>query len=227
MIVTMTTVKDYLGSAGLPNEILDAPLIDGNFQKWKHPFTCMIAGPTKSGKSTFTQKLIENKDIMIKPCPDKVIWCYSEWKPDIPGVTYIKGIPDPQSLKGALVVFDDLMSRLKDDPAMVDLFTKGCHHWGTSIIHIVQDFFYDKRRTNRINSQYIVLTRNPADKLTAQIIARQMYPGESGLFMKAYTSATKEPYGYLLVDLDQNTPDQYRLRDKIFPGEINGIYMKA
>ena len=30
-----------------------------------HPFTCMVVGPTKAGKTMFVKRLIENKERMI------------------------------------------------------------------------------------------------------------------------------------------------------------------
>jgi signal recognition particle receptor subunit beta len=30
-----------------------------------HPFTCIVAGPTKAGKTVFVKKLIENKERII------------------------------------------------------------------------------------------------------------------------------------------------------------------
>lgn len=35
----------------------------------------------------------------------------------------------------------------------------------------------------------------------------------------AYEDATKEPYGYLLIDLRPETDDRYRIRTKIFPDD--------
>lgn len=43
-------------------------------------------------------------------------------------------------------------------------------------------------------------------------LARQMYPGETEKFMKMFAKATKNPYGYLLVDLKPFTPNDKRLK---------------
>jgi len=39
-----------------------------------HSFTCMVVGPTKTGKTVFVKTLIENKDKMINQPIDKVLW---------------------------------------------------------------------------------------------------------------------------------------------------------
>jgi hypothetical protein len=45
-----------------------------------------------------------------------------------------------------------------------------------------------------------------------------MYPSHPNKFMIKYTEATKIPYGYLFIDLRQNTPEDDRLKTYIFDG---------
>ena len=42
---------------------------------------------------------------------------------------------------------------------------------------------------------------------------------------QSYNDATSEPYGYLLIDLKPETPDEIRLQTKIFPGETTSVYV--
>ena len=67
--------------------------------------------------------------------------------------------------------------------------------------------------------------KNPADKLQIQTLECQLFPG-SGYFMEAYEDATQKPFGYLLVDLAQTTPENLRLRTNIFPPERTVVYVK-
>ena len=67
-----------------------------------------------------------------------------------------------------------------------------------------------------INTQYIVLFKNPRDQIGPAILARQMYPSHPKKFMIKYTKATKRPYGCLFIDLKQNTPEEDRLKTDIF-----------
>ena len=48
-----------------------------------------------------------------------------------------------------------------------------------------------------------------------------MYPNNWQSFLDAFKSATKEPYGYLLVDLKQDTEDDNRLKTKVIKGVNN------
>ena len=67
-----------------------------------------------------------------------------------------------------------------------------------------------------LNTQYSILFKNPRDQLQVMTLSRQMFPHRSYLFMDQFNQATAEPYGYLVIDLKQNTPDQQRLRTDVF-----------
>ena len=187
----------------------------------EHPFTCIVSGPTKSGKTTFVINLIENREKLIDTHIEKIVWCCSEHQPNIKNVSFIKGLPDFDTLrayspKPQLLILDDLMQETKGNVQFIQFFTRGSHHWNISIIQIVQNLFFDGLRTQRINSDYIVLFKNPADQLQSQILARQLYPRNSKYFLEAFTDATQKPHGYLFVDLTQNAKDAHHLKTDIF-----------
>ena len=48
-------------------------------------------------------------------------------------------------------------------------------------------------------------------------LARQLYPENSTILYKAYLNATQRPYGYLILDLSQDSNDLLRFRTNIFP----------
>ena len=120
--------------------------------RWQHPFTCIVAGPTGCGKTTFVARLLRNASAMIDPPPERVTWYYGEWQKayenlDIPNVRLEEGLPTSfDNGKRGLVVLDDLM---------------------------------------------------------------------------AETDSRVTPYGYLLIDLKQNTPDDMRLRTSVLPDDAH------
>lgn len=191
-----------------------------------HPFTSIVAGPTKAGKTMFVIKLIENKEYMINQDIDAVWWFYAENQPAYyniknTNVKFVEGLPNRELLEAKnnapqLVVLDDLMHETKNDSSITKLFTRGCHHRNISVIHIVQNVFFEGLRTSRINTDYLVLFKNPADQLQVNVIARQLFPRNSKYFLDSYIDATSNPHGYLFVDLTQYTPDKYRLKTDIF-----------
>ena len=101
--------------------------------RWQHPFTCIVAGPTGCGKTTFVARLLRNASAMIDPPPERVTWYYGEWQKayenlaDIPNVRLEEGLPTSfDNGKRGLVVLDDLMA--ETDSRVTNLFTKKSHH---------------------------------------------------------------------------------------------------
>jgi len=117
------------------------------------------------------------------------------------------------------------MHETKGNDTMIKLFTRGCHHWNISVIQIMQNAFFDGFRTSRINTEYLVLFENPADKLHACIIGKQLFPRDFKYFLHSYNNATARPHGYLFIDLTQYSPDDYRLKTDIF-SQSPTLYLK-
>ncbi|WAR22341.1 hypothetical protein MAR_016315 [Mya arenaria] len=109
-------------------------------------------------------------------------------------------------------ILDDLYSESGKDKRITDLFTEGFHHWSLSVISINQNIFGNKDATQRRNCHYLVLFNNPVDRQTIMTLARQMYPGNTKKFQKTFARATKNPYGYLFIDLKPFTSENDRLR---------------
>ena len=101
--------------------------------------------------------------------------------------------------KRNLIVFDDQMIEAGKDNRIVNLFTKGSHHRNLSVIYIVQNLFHQGKgnRSISLNSHYLVLFKNPRDKLQVLNLAKQMYPGRTDFFLKQYEEAVRRPYDAL------------------------------
>ena len=145
----------------------------------------------------------------------------------IPNIELVKGIPPALEQdsyfsvnKRNLIVFDDQMIDAGKEHRIVNLFTRGSHHRNLSVIYIVQNLFHLGKgsRSISLNSHYLVLFKNPRDKLQVLTLAKQMYPGRTDFFLKQYVEAVTRPYGYLLIDLKTTTPDDCRLRTNVLPG---------
>ena len=44
---------------------------------FEHPFSMIVAGPSRSGKTHWLIDLLINKNVRIKPTPTSIIYCYS------------------------------------------------------------------------------------------------------------------------------------------------------
>ena len=213
------------------------PMSQGKCQRFQfeHPFICMVAGMTGSGKTVWVQSLLTQAYRMINLPPGKIVWCYSQWQPaymemlvTIPNIEFVKGIPTALEQdayfslnKRNLIVFDDQMIDAGKDQRIVNLFTRGSHHHNLTVIYIVQNVFHQGKGSHSIslNSHYLVLFKNPRDKLQVLTLAKQMYPGRTDFFLKQYEEAARRPYGYLLIDLKTTTQDDCRLRTNVLPEE--------
>ena len=83
--------------------------------KWKHPFTCIVGGPSGSGKMSFDIKLIKHADVMFTEIPQSISWHYGEFQqwmlnPGYSSINLIEGLPDMTSLdptKVNLLIIDE------------------------------------------------------------------------------------------------------------------------
>jgi len=117
-----------------------------------------------------------------------------------------------------LIILDDLLNDAISKE-VCELFTKGSHHRNISVILITQNLFNQGCycRNISLNAKYLVLLKNARDKNQFMFMARQVYPENSTSPYKAYLNATERPYGYIILDLSQDTNDNLRFRTNVFP----------
>jgi hypothetical protein len=70
----------------------------------------------------------------------------------------------------------------------------------------------------------MVVFKKPRSVSQIMALAHQIYSQRTKYFLEAYTAATAQPHGYLVIDMKQETPDILRLRSHIFPGEKQITY---
>ena len=202
-----------------------------------HPSNIIVSGPTGSGKTQFVSRILKSRN--IDPFPTRILYLYSEWQQEydnllesLPEITFQRGFPDQLMdlfvpSQNNLLILDDQMSKAGDTKELADLFTKGSHHRNLTIIYIGQNHFDKSKsmRTASLNSQYIILFKSPRDKSIIQHLCFQMFPKNTKFLVDAFEDATKIPYGYLLIDLRQDTPEEMRIRSNIFPSEQEAAYV--
>ena len=135
--------------------------------RWKHPFTCIVAGPTGCGISTFVTHMLRHAAAMIAPPPpprtDQVVL-----------------------RRMARGLRNDGLSRRAVRGRVAE-----CEHVrfvdeDTSVLYLVQNLFPKNKESRNIslNSQYMVVFKNPSDASQMSHLARQMYPGRFKRLLK-------------------------------------------
>jgi hypothetical protein len=202
--------------------------------RFRHPSTIVLYGGSKSGKTTWVKKCLQNaKDLFTVP-PTHVVYYYAawqdlyddmkreglvqEWRNECPQKEYIQQKGDELKAKGEalLVVVDDMLSQMSKDIA--DLFQITSHHSGASIIFLSQSIFFDNKnfREMKGSTNYVVLFKNTSDKQQVKTFLSRVSDHPKAL-LQVYHKVTRQPYTYLLIDQHQETPDEIRVRTHIFP----------
>ena len=198
-----------------------------------------VSGKSQSGKSFLVCCMLCHLEELFTPIPSKIIYCYGiyqkeldELARDLPNKELI-GFPNNlyELIEGHdsfLIVLDDLMLQSSNDQHISDLFTRGSHHHGISMLYLTQNLFPPGKLSQTIclNSYYMVIFRNPRNSLGISTLAKQMFPKYTNYLMEVFDDATSKPYGYLMIDRHQLTPENMRLRTNILPGERQIVYVR-
>lgn len=210
-------------------------IIDGEI--FIHPFNLIISGATSSGKSFLLREILKYKDVLIKNCSNKIIYCYKTWQSGYDkikminkNVVFIQGIPSEDQINtihDCTIIFDDLFIQCINNEFVMDIYTVGSHHRNISAIVISQNVFSQEKFSREIslNCNCMILFKNPRDQLQLQILARQMFSGNAKLLQEAFNEATLKPHGYLLIDLMQSTESKNRIQTGILPSQQRIIYV--
>ncbi len=214
--------------------------------RFKAPFTCIINGPSKSGKSTFIDYVLKNQ----RECTTVegrydflVVWyqnwqnIYRDWGGLISSTWFHQGIPEKReeeemldlfkSSRQNFLVLDDIDVPEKDYAKfMTRLFTVYSHHKNLSIIYATHHLFLPNRHSVMLtrNADYLVLLASPRDKSAVRTLGFQCMPKHGGgdFLLSAYEMATTPQEGVrgrLICDWTPGTPDQLRFRETLERGK--------
>ena len=119
----------------------------------QQPFSMLVAGGRGAGKTTFTKHLLKERDWLMHPTPQRIVWCYAKHHPNflkelmevVQAVDYVQGIPSEiDSLfdrnVNNLIILDNMMDEVTQDKRVSKLFTRERHD-NVSVIYLTQIFF--------------------------------------------------------------------------------------
>ena len=121
-------------------------------------------------------------------------------------------------------MIDDMQVSALNNIFMANLFSRESYHKNISVILILQNLFHQGKycRDISLNTHYFILFKNPRDIQQIKLLGRQL--GMPKKLLEVYLDATKDPFGYLLINLSPGNSDNYMLRSHIFPDEHTIIY---
>lgn len=190
------------------------------------PVNIYISGSSQSGKTSFVIKIIKEIDNIFKSKIEEILYCTNTGhniQNVLPkNVKICKGLPSSsyfQDKRPRLVIIDDMLYEI--DKHLINFFLRHSHHLNFSIIFLSQNLFSQVKgnRDITLNCQIIVVFKNPRATNQIMHLAKQVYSKNPKFVQEAYEDATKKPYGYLLCDLRQTTPDFLRFRTNIFKSD--------
>jgi len=201
----------------------------------------LIVGPSQCGKTRFIYKCLRNLESLFpESVPKLVTWCYSARQPiydtieqELPFVHFHEGLPTNDmvtnlddsinSRQHKIIILDDLMSELAASPQIEKLFTIYVHHNNLTTWITLQNVFVQGKamRNISLNCNYMCLFHAKRDGSQIRTLSRQIYPQSPMAMVEAHEDATRQRYGYLLVDISApgSIDDSLRMRTNIFPGE--------
>lgn len=204
---------------------------------FKSPTTIAISGPTQSGKSYFTRRLIKHRNELFSIPPFKVLYCYSTWQKafsELEGeVDFHQGIPndlDKINLntkeKHLLLILDDMMHAISKNSKAEQMFTQDSHHSNVSVVFITQNIFYNSPiiRTMNLNCTYLIVTKSTRTKAQTVHLADQMRLRDE--VVAAMEDMEREQYAYMLIDMSPHQTSSIKVKRNIFPGEVTIGYVK-
>jgi len=200
----------------------------------KHPFRCIISGPSSSGKTHLIVNILLYQEYLFSPkrSAGKVFFFYNTWQQSydriknfVSNIEFFQGSPTVEQFEnlaspymtvgGSLFIIDDGLNQATKD--LEEIFTTKSHHCYASVILVTQNLFAKDFRTLSINSQYFFLMKNPRDMSQISTFGRQMFPKNGKFIEDCYKKATEFEYSYLLLDFHQTTNQNLRVRSNLFP----------
>ena len=144
--------------------------------RFKYPFTCIISGPTGSGKSKFCVRFLQELSSL---CTENkfeggILWCSFSERTSIAtkelaalnlNSRYQEGVPVDFKNPGGetcLFILDDMLNDANSSGRVCDLFSKGSHHRNIIVIVITQNIFHQAKNCREIslNAKFLLIFKN-------------------------------------------------------------------
>ncbi len=198
----------------------------------------IFSGCSQSGKTFTVLKLLLNMDKVFLIPPERIfisftVWqdAYSQLERAYPDIKWSKSLPTSADVswlreggsKHSLIFIDDKISDISHSRFIEELFTTYSAHFSLTCILSTQNLFHkgSSWRSISLNATGFFLLASLRDLRQINTFANQLYgnKGHSAGFLYAFRQAVKSKCGYLYVDINPRSIQQYSLRSCILPNE--------
>jgi hypothetical protein len=201
---------------------------------FKSNFRTMLSGPSMAGKTRLLVEILLNKDTLIHPPPDRIVYCYSNDQPAFEqlrnlSIEFHKGIIDLENFDpklNNLLILDDLLEQCESDKNILNLFLVDSHHSNLSTFIITQSLFSKGKywRSISLNCNYMIIFSNPRDRSQIFHLARQVFPSNPNFLLECFEDCTATKHGYLFLDLTQDANNNLRVQGNVLGKRV--IYIE-
>ena len=206
------------------------------------PVRCLLSGASLTGKSTWLFKFLQNMDTLMDVPPEKVYFFYKihqslyEQMETCLGdrIVFRQGLPSEsdileigKSSPGHKVIcIDDQGSDITQP--VVNLFNAYAHHLFCSVFVLLHRLFTPHNKFVRdlsLSSSHLILRRCVRDQNESKMLFRQFGGQKAKSYQAAFEKAMSErAYNYVVLNLQQECKDEYRLYTNVFPEEYPPIF---
>ena len=189
-------------------------IVDSKIEK---PFRMIVGGGSGTGKTYFTQKLV-NANHFSTPF-DKIVYCYPEYLLESPVefdqiVDYRPGLGDLEFFsslpRNTLIIYDDLMNECGNSKDIMKLFSVIARKRQLSIIFLVQNLFdrTQQFRNIRLNATHLVMFKFHAAQ-DVQIRLLRDLGMQHFISKQSLARVFSSPYAYIMLDIHPNRQSSF------------------
>lgn len=218
-------------SCFIKNALMDS--FDQIDLKINQNFSCILSGVSNCGK-TFKaiEFLLRANEIVSQPISKVVIYCnnYQEIYEKLRTkyeIVFVNSVSEAEKNleENCCLLIDDKLCELEKNGALntfvTELFVRNVHHNKINVLLLLQSLFSKNLRTIFNNATYLLIGKFIKDRANIVHFGKQFCPHNPRYMQESYELATRNPFGFLFVDLNVLSNDKYRLRNSMFPSDAN------
>ena len=214
--------------------------VDNSCWKLKFGESLLVVGSTNVGKSVFVERLLATPQLWEGKA-DNIMYCYAienetakRLSEKNSNIILHKGVPEnlgnPRQLfpqgGNSILIFDDLQTQLESSRDYTQLLSVGNHHCGIFTICIGHSLFAEskERRLQCPHYSQICLMQNRRCFHQIANLARQLGQNPA-LVQAAYKDACSQRFGYLILDVRNETPPELSVITNVFCEKNSPCYV--